>query len=254
VADLKDRSSLRSACKDVDVVISTASATLSHQEGDTIQTVDEQGQLALVDVAEEAGVKHFVFVSLAPQTVPHVLSKAKRKVEERLRTSRMSFTVLQPTPFCEIWLSPALGFNPLGGTARLFGTGEQPVSWIALHDVARFAVAAAAGDRLAGKMIALGGPDALSPLQVVKIFEELGTPRIALEHVPASVLEAQMAAATDPFAETFAALTLSNARGMVVDPRPALELVAGRLQTVREYAQRILAGSRQPSKTGENHD
>ena len=41
--DLKDRSSLDAACQGVSAVISTASSTLSRQEGDSIQTVDLEG-------------------------------------------------------------------------------------------------------------------------------------------------------------------------------------------------------------------
>ena len=43
--DLKHRASLDAACKGVDAVISTASASFSRQAGDSIQTVDLEGQL-----------------------------------------------------------------------------------------------------------------------------------------------------------------------------------------------------------------
>ena len=49
--DLKDPPSLRVACDGVSTVISTASATISRGAGDTIDTVDRDGQLALVDAA-----------------------------------------------------------------------------------------------------------------------------------------------------------------------------------------------------------
>src|ERR1700755_2959893 len=45
--DLKDASSLERACAGVDQVISTASSTQSRAEGDSIETVDLQGQLSL---------------------------------------------------------------------------------------------------------------------------------------------------------------------------------------------------------------
>src|SRR5687767_1972832 len=57
--DLKDRSSVEAACKGVNAVISTASSTLSRQEGDSIQTVDLEGQLNLIDAAKTAGVTQF---------------------------------------------------------------------------------------------------------------------------------------------------------------------------------------------------
>ncbi len=54
--DLKNRASLDAACQGVDAVITTASITFSRQPGDSIQTVDLEGQLRLVDAAKAAGV------------------------------------------------------------------------------------------------------------------------------------------------------------------------------------------------------
>jgi NADH dehydrogenase len=236
-ADLKDGASLREACRGVTSVVSTASATQSRQDGDSIESVDRDGQLALVDAAEQERVEHFVFVSFAPLTPDFALQRAKRGVEARLRAGSMSFTVLQPVDFCDIWLSPALGFDPVHGRARILGTGTAPVSWIAARDVARFAAAAVYIDRLAGKVLPLGGPEALSPLQVIRLFEELGAPKVALEHVPDSALEDALAGAKSSLEEAFAALMLSTARGQPIDPRPAQELLPGRFATVREYAE-----------------
>lgn len=241
--DLKDESSLLRACTNVETVISTASATLSRQEGDSIAAVDEAGQLALVRSAKAAGVKRFVLVSFAPISVDCALQRAKRKVETELVNSGMQFTILQPTNFVDVWLSPALGFDPVHGKARLLGTGEQPVSWVALCDVARFAAAAADSEAMKNTTILLGGPDALSPLQVVKIFEEQGAPKVELEFVPESALQAQLAGSTDAIQEAFAALMLNTARGYVVNARDAVRLLPGQLTTVRDYAKRVLSES-----------
>jgi uncharacterized protein YbjT (DUF2867 family) len=240
--DLKDADSLRQACANIDTVVSTASATLSRQPGDSIATVDEGGQLALVKVAREAGVRRFVLVSFAPTKVDCALQRAKRKVEAALVDSSMQFTVLQPTDFADVWLSPALGFDPVHGKARILGTGEQPVSWVAMSDVARFAVAAVESEIMTNKTILLGGPDALTPLQVVRIFEEQGAPKVELEFVPESALEAQLAKASDAVEEAFAALMLSTARGIVVNARDSVQLLPGQLTTVRDFAKRVLKG------------
>ncbi len=53
--DLKDPASLDRACAGVHAIISTASSTLSRQGGDSIKSVDQDGQLALVDAAVERG-------------------------------------------------------------------------------------------------------------------------------------------------------------------------------------------------------
>lgn len=63
VGDLKSKSSLENALHGVSAIISTVSSTLSRQEGDSIQTVDDEGQNNLIDTAVSAGVSHFVYVS-----------------------------------------------------------------------------------------------------------------------------------------------------------------------------------------------
>ena len=50
--DLKDRSSLDAACEGTRAVISTASSTLSRQAGDSIHTVDLEGQLNLINAGK----------------------------------------------------------------------------------------------------------------------------------------------------------------------------------------------------------
>jgi uncharacterized protein YbjT (DUF2867 family) len=113
--DLKDRSSLEKACHGASAVASTASSMLSRQEGDSIESVDRQGQLNLIEAAEKAGVKHF-------------------------------------------------------------GSGHNEIGWISFQDVAQFAVAALDSPQTTNAVIKLGGPDALSPLEVVLLAEQaLGT-------------------------------------------------------------------------------
>lgn len=243
-ADLKDRTSLDRLCAGVGVVISTASTTLSRQEGDSIDSVDREGQLSLVDAAEAAGVRHFVFISVPPVAPEHPIQLAKRAVEERLRKSTMSWTVLRALNFIEIWLSAGFGFDPTRGNARVLGDGEQPVSWVSLHDVARFTVAAASCERFSRQTVLLGGPDALSYHQVIEIFQELGSPSVTVEHVSEAALAAQLASSSTPLEEAYAAIMLSTARGLVADPGPALELLPGRLSTVREYAKQLLEQTR----------
>ena len=239
--DLKAPASLRAACRGVSIVVSTASATRSRQPGDSIASVDEDGHLALVDSAAEAGVRHFVFVSFPPVSVDYALQRAKRRVEERIRASGMSFTILQPVKFCEVWLSPDLDFVPRRGRETVRVLGDAAVSWISARDVARFAAAATEEGPLAGRVLPLGGPEALSPLQVIRLFEELGAPKAILQPVTKAQCEERLAAAKSPLEEAFAAAMLSCVAGQVVDPDPATALLPGRLATVRDHAIRTLS-------------
>ena len=123
-------------------VISTASSTLSRQQGDSIETVDHYGQLALVEAARGAGVARFVFVSFRENPdVQFPLTIAKRAVETALESSGMAYTILQVSYFMEVWLTPALGFDVANRHVRIYGDGDQLVSWISYRDVARVAAA-----------------------------------------------------------------------------------------------------------------
>src|SRR2546422_740712 len=172
--DLKDRASLDKACRGAATVISTASTTLSRQPDDSIGGVDQDGQMQLVDAARGAGVGEFVYVSLSGNfEVECPLRTAKRSVERHLQKSGLTYTILRPSVFMEVWLSPALGFDFTKGAAQIFGTTRQPISWISLGDVAEFAVTCVGHPAARNTVIELGGPEALSPEDVVRTFEEV---------------------------------------------------------------------------------
>jgi len=236
--DLKDRASLDRACRGVSTVFSTASSTRSRQEGDSIETVDRHGQLNLIDAAEAAGVKHFVLISFAAMPLEFPLQSAKRAVEDRLRHGRMSNTILQPSFFMEVWLSPALGFDAAHATARIYGDGHARLSWISFQDVAQFAVAVAAASSPHAKdaVFQLGGPEGLSPLDVVRLAEQTVGKPFAVQHVTEEALRAQHAGAADPLERSFAALMLMYASGDAIDMTETIRsLPVARLKSVQEY-------------------
>lgn len=239
--DLKNPSSLASACRDVTTIVSTASSTLSRQEGDSIETVDRQGQLDLIDVAETAGVRHFVLISFPDVEIDFPLQAAKRAVESRLRRSSMTHTILQPTCFPEVWLSPALGFDAANARAQIYGAGHNKISWMSYLDVARFAVAAMDRSRAPNASIKLGGPDALSPLEVVRLLEQLVGRPVSVQHLPEEALRAQHAAATDSLQRSFAGLMLYYARGDVIDTTDGYRAFGIQpLKSVRQYLQDVI--------------
>ena len=124
--DLKQPSSIERACRGVNAVISTASSMLSRQEGDSIQTVDLDGQTGLIDVAKAAGVEHFVFISFRDNSnIQYPLTDVKRAVERHLKVSGLAYTILQASYFMEVWLSPALGFDVAKGAVKIYG-GRGP--------------------------------------------------------------------------------------------------------------------------------
>ncbi len=236
--DLKDRASLAAACHGASAVISTASSTVSRQGGDSIESVDQQGQLNLIEAAEAAGVKQFVLISFPGGNIDYPLQAAKRAAEARLRRGRMTYTILQPTCFMEVWLSPALGFDPANAMARIYGSGNNKISWISFRDVAQFAVAALGSSRARNAVIKLGGPDALSPLEVVRLAEKILGKEVAVQHVPEEALRGQLDGATDSLQKSFAGLMLYYAAGDAIDMADTLRAFPVRkLKSVREHLQ-----------------
>jgi len=243
VGDLRDRASLDAACQGVTAVVSTVSSIpFSYVPGQNdLQTVDLEGVTHLIAAAEAAGVGHFVYISFPPMEVEFPLQDAKRAVEQRLRSSGLDYTILRPTFFAEVWLSPALGFDYANRKAQLYGTGLNPISWISFQDVAHFAVESL--DRPAARNVTLelGGPQALAPAEVVKIFEQVGGQPFEVQHVPEEALRAQCAASADPMQKCFAAMMAAAAAGNAIDMSETLKSFPVQLRSVHEYARQVLA-------------
>jgi NADH dehydrogenase len=243
VGDVRDRASLDRACAGVRTVVSTVTTTRTRQPGDSIEATDQQGQLNLVAAARDAGVQRFVYVSYSRHLDDDgPLTHAKRTVENALAASEMSHVILRPTYFMEVWLSPVVGFDYPNRQATIYGDGESKISFISLGDVAEFVVRAAVDQEPASAAIELGGPDAISPLEVVRIFEELGAAPFAVQRVPADALRTQFEAATDSLQKSFAGLMLDYAHGDEIPMSDTLQKFPMLLTSVRDYARSVLGG------------
>ncbi len=235
-ADLARPGSLAAACQGIENVVCTATS-MPHGREEGLRRVDHDGVLALIEAAERAEVRRFVYLSYSGtlrEASP--LETAKRACEARLMAGSMDAVILRPTYFTEVWLSPVLGFDPMEGKARIYGTGAGKINYISAGDVAEFAVAVTLRPEPGRFGLQLGGPEALSQLDAVTIFEETVGRKFALERVPLESLEAQRQS-PDPLHQAFAALMIGYAKG---DPIPdALnnaDLYGVRLHSVHDYA------------------
>jgi len=218
--ELRDPGSLTRACDGVATVISGAT-TIQSLGSDPISAVDRDGQLELVEAARNASTRHFIYVSYTRHVdTDDPLTQAKRSVEERLRASGMAFTILRPSFFMEMWLGPALGWELAEGKARVLGSGEQRVSWISASDVVAAVVASVDNPEAHGLTIELGGPDAVSPLEAVRLAESITGREITVEHVPVDALEQQAREAAGTDAAIFPSLMLCQTRGDEIEPAP----------------------------------
>ena len=245
VGDLKDPQSIVAACQGVNAVISTASSTLTRQPGDSIESVDTAGQLNLVNAARGADVERFLFVSFRrPPGTSFPLAEAKAQVENAVTS--LNFTIVQASWFMEVWLSPALGFDYGNAAARIYGPGTSPISWVSYPNVAEICAVALRHPAAERKTIEFGGPEALSPLEVVARFERIGGRPFRLEHVPEPLLRSQFDGATDSMQKSFAGLMLGYLCGDAMNMASVVDTFGIKLTNVDEYARTVLG---KPAKT-----
>jgi uncharacterized protein YbjT (DUF2867 family) len=175
MGDLKDPQSLRRACTGVTAVITTANSA-GRTDPDTTDAVDRHGNRALIDAAREAGAEHFVFVSAlgASEESPVDFFRAKGETERHLADSGMTWTILQPNIFMEVWVARLVGM-PLqqGVPVTLVSPGDHRHAMVSMIDVAAFAVAALSHPDARNRTIVIGGPQAHSWKDVVALAESV---------------------------------------------------------------------------------
>ena len=170
LGDLKNPVSLDAACKGVQFLITTATAT-KRGGSDTATTVDLEGNHNLIDAAKGSGVKQFIFTSLsiADPNSPVPFVQAKAKTEDYLRSSNISLPVGIPAI--------------TGQSVIIVGEGKRKHSFISLNDVAKFMVASINNPNAINQRIVIGGPKPYSMLDSVAVFEKVLNRQIPINHV-----------------------------------------------------------------------
>jgi uncharacterized protein YbjT (DUF2867 family) len=213
VADLARPASLDGALRGVSAIVATANAVAPIRPSDSATLVDA-GYTELVRRAERAGVKRFVLSSV-PVTrwdpaVP--VAWTKRRTEQLLGQSDLSWLSLRMTPFTEIWLALVGSEIPLRGeqratlaraypTLRRFrrmtgrtverhglmivpGRRSSRQAFLSMDDAAR-ALAAAVRPETGEGPVELGGPESLSWTDVATIYERVLGRRVRVVSQPA---------------------------------------------------------------------
>ncbi|KON26383.1 hypothetical protein AC481_07290 [miscellaneous Crenarchaeota group archaeon SMTZ-80] len=244
--DLRDSSTFAGALQGVSTVITTVSAMpFSYVPGENdIQNVDLDGMTNLINSAKKARIKHFIYMSFSGQIdMDFPLRNAKRSIEKHLQKSGINYTILRPSCFTEVWLSAAVGFDAANAKVQLCGDGTKPVSYISYLDVARFAVESLENPAARNAILELGGPEKLSQLDAVKIFEDASGKKFDIQHTPEEALQSQLDTATDPMQKSFSGLMLCVAYGDPIGMQEILAKFPIKLKSVREYARSVVSAS-----------
>jgi len=245
-ADVKEPRTLLAACAGMSAVISTITTILTSQPGDSFEATDGEGTKSLIDAARKAGVSKFVFVSFDTSKTPdNPLSSAKKAAEDHLKASGLDYTILHGSLFCESWLGPMLFADPVAGTAKVYGKGTDKIRYVAVADVAEFAVQSLTAPIAHNATIQVGGPEEITQHEAVRIFEEVYGKKFTVIEIPEATLEAQWSSAQNPFDRTFAGLMLGVARGFVSGMKPPYEKFPMKMTSVWEYARNMARASGQ---------
>ena len=234
--DLRDPASLARACAGADRLMTTAHA--SGGAGDNApEQVDGAGNRHLIDAAKAAGVQHVVFISntLAHPDSPVDFYRLKAATEEHLKASGMAYTIIRATPLMDGMVT--LFGEPIaqGQTARIFGSGTNPISFIAIEDVARFAASALREPQARNRTLTIGGPEAHTTRQIAELVAQATGKPLAIRALPLPLLRA-VRPVLRPFNPVFArriaqmiVLDTSNQRVEMADMLREFSLLLTRL-------------------------
>ncbi len=243
LGDVQEPSTLAGAVKGASAVISAVHGFLGGR-GAGPEEVDHQGNRNLVRAAAEAGVKHFVLLSVLDARPDHPMSlhRAKYAAEQHLHASSMSWIVLRPSSYVETWIDIVGGKVASGGPALVFGRADNPINFVSVKDVATIAERALTDPALRGRTIDVPGPDHLTMDQLAR---HLGADKI--RHIPRGAL--QFLSTTLPrwapaFARQARAALVMETTDMTADPSALLAQFPDiSWHSAREIAQQYRAAS-----------
>lgn len=120
----------------------------------------------MIDACVEAGVKHVVLNSaLGAGDFDKSFPSWHRKVEDKLRGTKLSWTILRPNSFHQntvMYYAPSIRAEGV-----FYGSiGDSRIGYLDVRDVASAAAVALSGGQHAGKIYELNGPEPLSSSEV----------------------------------------------------------------------------------------
>jgi uncharacterized protein YbjT (DUF2867 family) len=262
--DLTQPQTLQTACRGMDVIVATANAAVPTRQTDTFQSVDRDGYRNLITAAAESGVKRFVYASVPLTKAQPPFIRCKRDVEALLASSGPEPVVFRADIFMDVAFAMMGSDLPVRGAegatvlrpyrfaadhfarirnsietrrvAFVPGSGQQRHAFICVDDVAAFMAAAVSGGPPGFHTI--GGPEALSFLDIAGIYERILNCRLRVRRMPAWIFRAA-ASIMGPFSASAANLMWLNYIGATeetpIDSTPVASAFGVRRTTAEEF-------------------
>jgi len=244
-ADLLDLKKVTDACRGITQIISTANNNMGKGVTSPMR-VDVSAYQNLCAAARNTGVRRLLYVSFrgisSGETVD--IFRLKWYIEDAIRRSGLPHVMLRPTAFMDIWVDQILAPGVRAkGVATVFGDGRNVSNYIAVDDVAAFALKILDRSDVQNEIVELGGPSDVSLDDIVGMMERLRGSAIKRRRVPVPVM-AVMSKLLRPFNEVTARLiSLGHYAATQARPFPAWTKSAERFGVQPRTMEQYLAES-----------
>ena len=152
--DLKSGEGIATALNEMEAVVHAATGA---RQSLSSRATDVGGTERLLSAAREAGIKHFLFISIVGmEGVAYPYYRTKLAAEALVRQGQVPWTILRATQFHDLMETFLRGFSRVPGLTTIpFGWQFQPVD---AREVAHRTVDAVLGEP-AGQLKDFGGPE-----------------------------------------------------------------------------------------------
>ncbi|MHB8844794.1 MAG: SDR family oxidoreductase [Nitrospirota bacterium] len=186
--DINDPASLTAAAQGCDKVIHLV-GIIQKGRGFTFRSVHIEGTRNVLDAADRAGVKHFLFQSAlgTRENAKSEYHKTKFEAEKLVKASGIPFTILRPSliygpgDLFTVRLAEMIKLSPV---LPVVGSGRSKIQPIYIEDVVTCIIKIITNGKHLGKTYEIGGPEQLNYMEVTRaIAGALGVDR-PMVHVP----------------------------------------------------------------------
>jgi uncharacterized protein YbjT (DUF2867 family) len=188
--DLRDVPKLTEACRGIEQIVATANNNMG--KGPTSPSkIDLSGYQNLCAAARNTGVRRLIYVSYrgVAQDASVDIFRIKWYIEDAIRRSGVPHVMLRPTAFMDIWIDQILAKGIRDkGVATIFGDGNAVANYIAVDDVAEFAVRILARPEVVNAAVDAGGPSNVSQNDLATLIERRLKSSGKRRHVPVAAL------------------------------------------------------------------
>jgi uncharacterized protein YbjT (DUF2867 family) len=188
--NLLDVAKLNEACQGVDQIISTANNNMG--AGPTSPgRIDLTAHQNLCAAARNARVRRLTYVSFRGLSADEAVDifRLKWYIEDAIRRSGVPYVMLRPTALMDVWINDVIAdrVRKKGG-ALIFGDGSAVANYIAVDDVATFAVRILGRDDIVNEVVEVGGPSDVSLNDLATLVERKCGASGRRQHVPVPML------------------------------------------------------------------